>query len=125
MPAARATSEATAPGSSAAATIRSFSETAHRRRRCTDVITSTCVFMTCDSASYRQCGLHRTSPDAYLALTYGALVGILCSKRECSGSKPISDSTARDNLARDRVSQLTLEGQAMGHVYGKEFMDYA
>src|SRR6516162_2039474 len=45
MPAARATSEATAPGSSAAATIRSFSEIAHRRRRCTDVITSTCVLL--------------------------------------------------------------------------------
>src|SRR5262249_25505195 len=43
------------------------------------------------------------------ALTYRALVGILCSKRECSGSKPISDSTARDNLPRDRVSQLALE----------------
>src|SRR5262245_42704383 len=45
MPAARATSEATAPGSSAAATIRSFSEIGHRRRRCTDVITSTCVLV--------------------------------------------------------------------------------
>src|SRR5205807_5028971 len=41
IPAARATSDATAPGSSAAATIRSFSARGHRRRRCTDVITST------------------------------------------------------------------------------------
>jgi hypothetical protein len=41
MPAWRATSEATAPGSSAAATIRSFAARDHRRRRCTDVITST------------------------------------------------------------------------------------
>ena len=41
IPAARATSEATAPGSIAAATIRSFSARDHRRRRCTDVITST------------------------------------------------------------------------------------
>ena len=40
-PAARATSEATAPGSSAAATIRSFSDRDQRRRRCTGVITST------------------------------------------------------------------------------------
>src|SRR5215216_3991724 len=45
MPAARATSEATAPGSIAAATIRSFSARDHRRRRCTDVITSTCAFV--------------------------------------------------------------------------------
>src|SRR5262252_774951 len=45
MPAARATSEATAPGSRAAATIRSFSARDHRRRRCTDVITSTCVLV--------------------------------------------------------------------------------
>src|SRR5215468_2834731 len=41
IPAARATSDATAPGSSVAATIRSFSARDHRRRRCTDVITST------------------------------------------------------------------------------------
>src|SRR5882672_2993371 len=41
IPAARATSEALAPGSSAAATIRSFSARDQRRRRCTDVITST------------------------------------------------------------------------------------
>jgi hypothetical protein len=40
-----ATSEATAPGSSAAATIRSFSETGQRRRRCTDMITSTRVLV--------------------------------------------------------------------------------
>ena len=33
IPAARATSEATAPGASAAATIRSFSPRGHRRRR--------------------------------------------------------------------------------------------
>src|SRR5271163_2340691 len=45
IPASRATSEATTPGSSAAATIRSFSERDHRRRRCTDVITSTCVLV--------------------------------------------------------------------------------
>jgi hypothetical protein len=41
IPAARATSEATAPGSSAAATIRSFSARDQRRRRSTDVTTST------------------------------------------------------------------------------------
>jgi len=40
-----ATSDATAPGSIAAATIRSFSALGHRRRRCTDVITSTCVLV--------------------------------------------------------------------------------
>ena len=40
IPAERATSEATAPGSSAAATIRSFSARDQLRRRCTDVITS-------------------------------------------------------------------------------------
>src|SRR6516162_8882784 len=45
IPAARATSEAIAPGSIAAATIRSFSARDHRRRRCTDVITSTCVLV--------------------------------------------------------------------------------
>ena len=45
MPAARATSDATAPGSIAAATIRSFSALDHRRRRSTDVITSTCDFV--------------------------------------------------------------------------------
>src|SRR5262249_33667414 len=45
MPASRAISEATAPGSSAAATIRSFSSRDQRRRRCTDVITSTCVLV--------------------------------------------------------------------------------
>src|SRR5262249_12241865 len=45
MPKARATSEATAPGSIAAATIRSLSARDQRRRRCTDVITSTCVFV--------------------------------------------------------------------------------
>ena len=45
MPAARATSDATAPGSIAAATIRSFSVLDQRRRRSTDVITSTCVFV--------------------------------------------------------------------------------
>src|SRR6516225_4114241 len=45
IPASRATSEATTPGSSAAATIRSFSARDHRRRRCTDVITSTCVLV--------------------------------------------------------------------------------
>src|SRR5262245_39368379 len=43
IPAARATSEALAPGSSAAATIRSFSARDQRRRRCTDVITSTAL----------------------------------------------------------------------------------
>src|SRR5215467_6730839 len=43
IPAARATSEAIAPGSSAAATIRSFSARDQRRRRCTDVITSTAL----------------------------------------------------------------------------------
>jgi hypothetical protein len=43
--AARATSEATAPGSTVAAAIRSFSARDHRRRRCTDVITSTCVLV--------------------------------------------------------------------------------
>src|SRR6266699_2481658 len=42
IPAACATSEATTPGSIAAATIRSFSARDQRRRRCTDVITSTC-----------------------------------------------------------------------------------
>jgi hypothetical protein len=41
IPAARATSDATAPGSMAAATIRSFSALDQRRRRSTDVITST------------------------------------------------------------------------------------
>jgi hypothetical protein len=41
IPASRATSEATTPGSSAAAMIRSFSARDHRRRRCTEVITST------------------------------------------------------------------------------------
>jgi len=41
----RATSEATAPGAIAAATIRSFSARGHRRRRCTDVITSTAAFV--------------------------------------------------------------------------------
>src|SRR5262245_43899468 len=45
IPASRATAEATAPGSIAAATIRSFSARDHRRRRSTDVITSTCVFV--------------------------------------------------------------------------------
>jgi hypothetical protein len=45
MPAARATSDAIAPGSSDAATIRSFSESGQRRRRCTDVITSTRPFV--------------------------------------------------------------------------------
>src|SRR5580692_7168633 len=45
IPAARATSEATAPGSIAAATIRSFSARDQLRRRCTDVITSTCVLV--------------------------------------------------------------------------------
>src|SRR6478752_3123746 len=45
MPATRATSEATAPGSRAAATIRSFSASDQLRRRCTDVITSTCVLV--------------------------------------------------------------------------------
>jgi hypothetical protein len=45
IPASRATSEATAPGSSAAATIRSFSARDHRRRRSTDVITSTCALV--------------------------------------------------------------------------------
>src|ERR1700735_5148731 len=45
IPAARATSEATAPGSIAAATIRSFSAGDQRRRRCTDVITSTCALV--------------------------------------------------------------------------------
>jgi hypothetical protein len=44
-PAVRATSEATAPGSMAAATIRSFSARDQLRRRCTDVITSTCVLV--------------------------------------------------------------------------------
>ena len=45
MPAARATSDATAPGSIADATIRSFSARDQRRRRSTDVITSTSVFV--------------------------------------------------------------------------------
>src|SRR5215469_9766957 len=45
IPASRATAEATAPGSIAAATIRSFSARDHRRRRSTDVITSTCVLV--------------------------------------------------------------------------------
>lgn len=45
IPAARATSEATTPGSIASATIRSFSARDQRRRRCTDVITSTCAFV--------------------------------------------------------------------------------
>src|SRR3954463_3852239 len=45
IPAARATSEATAPGSMAAVTIRSFSDCDQLRRRCTDVITSICVFV--------------------------------------------------------------------------------
>jgi hypothetical protein len=39
----RATSETTVPGCVAAATIRCFSALGHRRRRCTDVGTSTCV----------------------------------------------------------------------------------
>lgn len=45
IPAARATSDATAPGASADATIRSFSTRGHRRRRRTDVITSTAAFI--------------------------------------------------------------------------------
>src|SRR5437660_5595731 len=45
IPASRATADAIAPGSSAAATIRSFSARDQRRRRSTDVITSTCVFV--------------------------------------------------------------------------------
>src|SRR5208282_1069954 len=45
IPAARATSEATAPGSIASATIRSFSVRGQCRRRCTDVITSTCALV--------------------------------------------------------------------------------
>src|SRR5262245_38693840 len=45
IPASRATSDATAPGSSAAATIRSFSARDQRRRRCTDVITSICALV--------------------------------------------------------------------------------
>jgi hypothetical protein len=45
IPAARATSDAIAPRSSDAATIRSFSETGQRRRRSTDVITSTRPFV--------------------------------------------------------------------------------
>src|SRR4029077_10135 len=45
IPAARATSEATAPGSMAAVTIRSFSDRDQLRRRSTDVITSTCVLV--------------------------------------------------------------------------------
>ena len=45
MPASRATVDATAPGSIAAATIRSFSVRDQRRRRSTDVITSTSVFV--------------------------------------------------------------------------------
>src|SRR5579863_4907838 len=69
IPAARATSEATAPGSSAAATIRSFSARDQLRRRCTDVITSTCVLViglvlglpprTCRNDSAPQGGPHR------------------------------------------------------------------
>jgi hypothetical protein len=43
--AARATSEATASGSRAAATIRSFSARDQLRRLCTDVITSTSVLV--------------------------------------------------------------------------------
>jgi hypothetical protein len=63
IPASRATSEATAPGSSAAATIRSFSARDHRRRRCTDVITSTyCLVI---SASPRI--TPRTSPQRSIA----------------------------------------------------------
>ena len=45
IPAALATSDVTAPGSRAAATIRSFSARDQLRRRCTDVITSTCVLV--------------------------------------------------------------------------------
>ena len=45
IPAARATSDTTAPGSKVAAMIRSFSARDHRRRRCTDVITSTEPFV--------------------------------------------------------------------------------
>src|SRR5690242_6001043 len=45
MLAVRATSEATAPGSSEAATIRSFSARDQRRRRCTDMTTSICVLV--------------------------------------------------------------------------------
>jgi hypothetical protein len=63
IPAARAISEATAPGSMAAATIRSFSACDQRWRRRTDVITSTCALVL---------GLHaklfsarRRSPNAY------------------------------------------------------------
>ena len=44
IPAARAISKATTPRSIAAAPIR-FSALDHRRRRCTDVITSTCVLV--------------------------------------------------------------------------------
>jgi hypothetical protein len=44
-PASRATANATARGSSAAATIRSFSARDLRRRRSFDVITPTCVFV--------------------------------------------------------------------------------
>ena len=45
IPAARATSDTTAPGSIAAATIRRFSSADQRRRGSADVITSTSVFV--------------------------------------------------------------------------------
>lgn len=45
IPASRATADATAPGSIDAATIHPFSARDQRRRRSTDVITSTCVFV--------------------------------------------------------------------------------
>src|SRR3954452_23729697 len=45
IPGPRATSDAPAPGARPAATIRSFSARDQRRRRCTDVITSTCAFV--------------------------------------------------------------------------------
>jgi hypothetical protein len=45
MPASRAIADTLAPGSSAAATSRSFSAALQRRRRSTDVMTSTRPFV--------------------------------------------------------------------------------
>src|SRR5690242_14618274 len=87
MPAVRATSEVTAPGSSEAATIRSFSARDHRGRRCTDVTTSTCVFVIVLVLGLLL-GLHgtlttarRPSPDGYDVALF--VKGSLC---EAAGS---------------------------------------
>ena len=72
-PGRRATSEATAPGSIAAATIRSFSARDQRRRRCTDVITSTAfviglVLVIVLGLAANLTPARRPSPEAYEAI---------------------------------------------------------